>query len=330
MYCCSDSKQNRVRKFGVYLGLFRDEEWRRSTMSRKPLSTFLTHQRKTAIRWLGRQLPNAFNQRMSFFRSLALLSLAGCSLATDPLAPEGSTKVLFIGSSLIDAHDLPVTVAQLASSAGQPECYCISIAYQDYELDDHFALGDALEALQAEDWDFVVLQQGPSAHPASRARLMKGVSDFAKLITERGARTILYMPWPARDSAFYFPAVRESYRFAADSIGVQLAPAGEAWLLAWARDATLPLYGPNGYYPSEMGSYLAALVIFQRIYSRSPVGVQAPAVVNGTTQPWPVVEIQLLQEAAAAANAAEDQREHVPPTPLNALPRFTIQDPRTR
>lgn len=267
---------------------------------------------------------------MKLFGRLAILSLAGCSLATEPLAPEGSTKVLFIGSSLVDAHDLPVTVAQLASSAGLPECYCISIAYQDYELDDHFALGVALEALQSEDWDFVVLQQGPSAHPESRARLLKGASDFAKVIGERGAHTILFMPWPARDSSFYFPAVRDVYRFAADSIGAILAPAGEAWLLAWAQDATLPLYGPNGYYPSEMGSYLAALVIFQRIYSRSPVGVQVPAVVNGRTQPWPVVQVQLLQEAAADANAAEDQRAHILRRLLHARLPFSIQDSRSR
>ena len=65
----------------------------------------------------------------------------------------------------------PVTVSQLAVSAGLPQCFCISIAYQDYELDDHFAQGDALRALNDEEWDFVVMQQGPSALPESRARL---------------------------------------------------------------------------------------------------------------------------------------------------------------
>ena len=263
---------------------------------------------------------------MKLFR-LALLLLAGCSLSTDPLAPEGSTKVLFIGSSLIDAHDLPVTLRQLAVSAGVPDCYCISFAYQDYELDDHLANGAALRALQSEEWDFVVLQQGPSSHLESRPRLVMGASDWMKLATARGAQTILFMPWPARDSSSYFPAVIESYRFAADSIGATLAPAGEAWLLAWAQDATLPFYGPNGYYPSEMGSYLAALVIFQRIYGRSPIGVQLPAIVNGRVQSWPNGQVQLLQQAAADANAAEVARRGAR---MNALrvPRFAIQASR--
>jgi hypothetical protein len=260
-------------------------------------------------------------------RNIALLSLAGCSLSTDPLAPDGATKVLFIGSSLVDAHDMPVTLSQLALSGGLPQCYCISIAYQDYELDDHLANGDALRALQSEEWDFVVLQQGPSAHAESRPRLLKGASDWMKLIDAHGAQTILFLPWPARDSSFYFPAVIESYRFTADSIGVILAPAGEAWLAAWAEDPTLPFYGPNGYYPSEMGSYVAALVVFQRIYGRSPVGVQSAAIVNGRAQAWPIEQVQLLQQAAADANAAEIARSSARLNSQRSA-RFTIQTSR--
>ena len=162
---------------------------------------------------------------MKRLRHLALLVITGCSLSTDPVVPEGAIKVLFIGSSLIDAHDLPRTVAQLAFSGALPECYCLSIAYQDYELDDHLAGGDAVRALQDVDWDFVVLQQGPAALPESRTRLLKGAGDWADLIRQRGAQTILYMPWPARDRAFDFPAVKESYQIAADSIG---AP-GSRW-----------------------------------------------------------------------------------------------------
>ena len=119
-------------------------------------------------------------------RLAPVLMLASCSIAREPLAPENAMKVLFIGSSLIDAHDLPVTVRLLADSRLVSPCYCISIAYQDYELDDHYATGDALRALESEDWDFVVLQQGPSALPESRTRLLKGASDFHRVIAEHG------------------------------------------------------------------------------------------------------------------------------------------------
>jgi hypothetical protein len=79
-----------------------------------------------------------------------------------------------------------------------------------------------------------------------------------------------------------------------------------AWQLAWAADPALPLYAADGFHPSAMGTYLAALVVLQRIYNRSPVNVQQQAIVNGSAQPWPLAIVQLLQQAAAAANAAED------------------------
>ena len=57
-----------------------------------------------------------------------------------------------------------------------------------------------------------------------------------------------------------------------------------------------------------MGTYLAALTVFERVYDHSPIGIQEAAVVNGRVQTWPVAIVRLLQEAAAAANATEDAR----------------------
>jgi hypothetical protein len=54
-----------------------------------------------------------------------------------------------------------------------------------------------------------------------------------------------------------------------------------------------------------MGTYLAALVVFQRLYNRSPVGVQDVARVLGTPMPWPTTVVRALQDAAARANATE-------------------------
>ena len=99
--------------------------------------------------------------------------------------------------------------------------------------------------------------------------------------------------------------------------------------MAWDEDPSLPLYGPNGYYPSEMGSYLAALVIFQRIYNVSPVGVQEAAIVNGRVQSWPPAQVRLLQEAAAAANAAENER-HQRSRVSGGVPAFTIHSSSVR
>jgi hypothetical protein len=246
---------------------------------------------------------------LKHLRPLLLIALTACTLGTAPEAPEGSVKVLFIGNSLTYENDLPRTVAQLALSAGLPKCYCVAIAYPNFALEDHWDFGDAVDAIEGEEWDFVVMQQGPSgASQASRDYLVQWATVFGNLIDEHGAQSVMYGVWPSLERSFDFPNVTESYRTAADAIGALFAPAGEAWQLAWAQDSTLPLYAADDFHPSPMGTYLAALVIFERVYGRSPVGVQQAAVVNGRVQTWPIAIVRLLQEAAAAANAAEDAR----------------------
>jgi hypothetical protein len=90
--------------------------------------------------------------------------------------------------------------------------------------------------------------------------------------------------------------------------------------MAWEQDSTLPLYGPDEFHPSTMGTYLAAMVVFERIYGRTAQGIQAQAIVAGRAQPWPLTLVQLLQTAAADANAAEDLR----------TPNSTFSAKRTR
>ena len=56
-----------------------------------------------------------------------------------------------------------------------------------------------------------------------------------------------------------------------------LLPAGDAWRAAWAVDPGLPLYGPDGFHPSPMGTYLSALVIYEQIFAAAPPAVPVPA-----------------------------------------------------
>ena len=55
------------------------------------------------------------------------------------------------------------------------------------------------------------------------------------------------------------------------------------------------LYGDDGLHPSRMGTYLAALVLFEQITGRSPVGT--PAVVDGSG----AADLRILKASAAEA-----------------------------
>jgi len=212
-----------------------------------------------------------------------------------PLAAD----VLFIGNSLTAANDLPGMVQSLAESAGT-RLTTAAVTRGGAALEDHWTDGAALEAIDRGGWRFVVLQQGPSSLPESRANLRDWTRRFAARIRAAGAEPALYAVWPPKDRTAFFEDVIESYRLAAEDVRGVLLPVGQAWLDAWSRDADLPLYGPDDFHPSVEGSYLAALVIYGRLCGRPPVGLPARFALptGGLVEIAPRTAV-LLQETAA-------------------------------
>ena len=81
-------------------------------------------------------------------------------------------------------------------------------------------------------------------------------------------------------------------------------PVTRAWLEAWRRDSSLPLYSSDSFHPSAMGSYLAAVAIYGVLSGRSPLGLPATLhTTSGVDVAIPAATARLLQEAAGAANA---------------------------
>ncbi len=127
--------------------------------------------------------------------------------------------------------------------------------------------------LASQHWDAIVLQQGPSALPESQVNLRTWATRIAADARERGTRPALFTVWPESYRFAVFPDVLASYRNAARAARAELFPAGDAWRAAWRRDPKLPLYGPDGFHPSRLGSYLAAVVIYAGLVKASPVGL---------------------------------------------------------
>lgn len=193
---------------------------------------------------------------------VVLLGLALAVLQPPP------ARILFIGNSLTYSNDLPAMVCAMAQAAGR-RAVCDSVAKPDYSLEDHWNEKTA-QSVIARGWDVVVLQQGPSSLPESRALLIRYAKRFDGETRKAGARTALYMVWPARARRGDFPGVSLSYTSAARDIKGLLLPVGDAWRTAWARQPSLPLYGPDGFHPSVSGTYLAALVAYQQIFGDAP------------------------------------------------------------
>ena len=239
------------------------------------------------------------------FRAPLLTAALAAALAVASAHAERQTvhRVLFIGNSLTAANDLPEIVRSLAQSVGHRLDYRM-VAFPDHSLEDQWNRPEARRALAEGQWTTVVLQQGPSALPESQRLLREYTRRFDEIIQRIGARTALYMVWPSNARRGDFPGVSASYKAAARDVGGLLFPAGDAWLAAWQRDRALPLYASDGFHPSAAGSYLAALVITQRLTGRSPIGLPAQVTSARLSLSIPADQARVLQEAAAEVTSS--------------------------
>jgi hypothetical protein len=219
-------------------------------------------------------------------------------------APAGALRVLFIGNSLTYFNDLPGVIAAMADSLGvsRPFWYRTA-AVPDYSLEDHWLTASSRAALDRDSFDIVVMQQGPSSLPANQLHLRQWALQWAEPIREAGAVPAMYMVWPDASRRFAFDAVSEAYTAAAVAVDGMLFPVGQAWLEAWAIDAGLALYGPDAFHPSGLGTYLAALVILDRLYTVDLDAVPARVrTLGGTTITVPAASHAAVIEAAREAN----------------------------
>jgi hypothetical protein len=210
-------------------------------------------------------------------------------------------RMLFIGNSLTYVNDLPAMVAGISRAAGDdPPLETEMVALPAYSLEDHLAEGSAMRAIERGDWDVVVLSQGPSTLPESRENLIQYTKIFAEKIRAVSARPALYGVWPEEERLYALPWGIASYRAAAESVDGMLFPAGLAWQTAWKTDPAFPLYGPDRFHPSVLGTYLAALVVYAEVRDKSPVGLPGTFETRNGTVTIPPAQALLAQKVAAA------------------------------
>jgi hypothetical protein len=237
-----------------------------------------------------------------------LLLLVGLLLGGPQEPSPPAQRILFIGNSLTRANNLPGMVEALSRAAGNQPIATRAIVFDGFSLEDHWARGDARRAIAEGGWSVVVLQQGPSALPESQAHLREFTKRFDGEIRRAGARTALYMVWPAEARRRDFDGVSGSYTRAAADVNALLLPVGDAWRAAWRRDPEAPLYGPDRFHPSPLGSWLTAIVIYQQITGK-PVQVPESGFHAAGLPALPADRVRLL------VTAASDVNYPIPPVP---------------
>ncbi len=233
--------------------------------------------------------------------ALPSILLIVCSPTTASVPRGEGPHVLFVGNSLTYWNDMPGILQGFFNERGI-DGYVASVAFPNFALEDHLQQGAALDSIRRGGWDVVVLQQGPSA-TEGRIPLLVFSEQLADSIRLVAAVPGLYMVWPPAIRSFEFDAVARSYTAAAASVDGMLFPVGKAWQLVWRRDPTVQLYGPDSFHPTEPASYLAAVVIFERLTGQDPLGLpsEVERIEEGRLRIDPAVAT-LLQEAGREAN----------------------------
>jgi hypothetical protein len=235
---------------------------------------------------------------------LAFVGSVSCLGPTSlqPLPP-GGVHVLFVGNSLTYVNDLPGTLMALGDMSGDTIRVSSSTG-PNLALVDHLnGASDAVARIGLGGWHYVVLQQGPSTVPVNRDSLILWTQWFDPYIRKVNAKPALLMVWPSVDRYSYFDEVRKSYQQAAEAVNGVFIPAGAGWLEAWEKDSSLPLYGADGYHPAPLGTYVAALVIYEKVTGKDCRNLPARAIAGGRDLGASEATVKNLQEAAHAANA---------------------------
>jgi hypothetical protein len=252
---------------------------------------------------------DAMNHRFqSFFwaitATLILFVSNGQHSGQTPERRPDDLRVLFIGNSLTYSNELPSMIEALAKASGQREFVHETIAFPNFSLEDHWNDGRALKAIRNGKWDFVVMQQGPSAGREGREVLLKYAKLLSDDIKKAGGTPAMYMVWPASNRAFDFEGVRETYKLGADASNGLFLPVGQAWLSALGKKRELTLYSSDGFHPSVVGTYLAALIIYEQLYDRTPIGLPAKFTLrSGTKIDISSHDAVILQKTASEVNA---------------------------
>ena len=257
--------------------------------------------------------------RFSRAFAAAALAAAGLTCSSSTAATEDPVhSILFIGNSLTYSNDLPEMVRRI-SVADQHELEVDMVAGPNMAVVDHtVGQSDAPARIAGGEWDFVVLQQGPTPAGMCRDTLVIAAMRLAPRIRQAGGRPVLWLPWARLTAPQSLEPAAESATLAARAVGGAVVPIGIAWRDALADDPSLPLYGGDGYHPAAAGSLLAALTIYDRLAGRDvrSLSPETLRTIGGVT-----LGTASIQALAAAAHAASSSW---PTDPAAAVPADTI------
>jgi cysteine-rich repeat protein len=224
--------------------------------------------------------------------------------AIDAGAPS-ITRILFIGNSYTSANNLPALLEGLADAENLP-VHIESSTPGGARFLNHLSNAGTMAKINAGGWHHVILQnqsQYPGFRPEHVATSsLPNAEALATAIRSANpnAEVTYYATWGRRDgdaqNCNYYPlvctfaghtqALIDGYSMYEASTGDDIAPIGSSWKdvvdSTSAPFASAALWSGDGSHPTIRGSYLAALVLFGRIFHTPAEGTSFAAGLSQT------------------------------------------------
>lgn len=173
---------------------------------------------------------------------------------------ELSYSILFIGNSLTYSNDLPNLIKKKAKSKGM-KIDCKLLAFPNYAIEDHWKDGEVQKLISSGEFDFVVLQQGPSSQTEGRNMLFEYGAKYKNLCKINNTKLCYFMVWPSLNHYNTFGGVIKNYTDAAKTHNAILFPVGKVWKEYIDKTNDYSYYSADGFHPSLKGSKIAAKTI---------------------------------------------------------------------
>ncbi len=184
-------------------------------------------------------------------------------------------RILFIGNSATYVHDIPETLAKLATDAGFPT-ECVRIVKGGWCLSQHAEEGSRALAEIEKGYDLVVLQDNGNcvSSDEKRSACIAACDVLSSKAIENGAKVGYYVRPPYGYEAFGRSPVEQCRAFdelftdIAGKNGAVCAYVNRAFEYA-IENTDIRLWGDDNAHTSEAGAYLAVCVHFATIYGKS-------------------------------------------------------------
>ena len=183
-----------------------------------------------------------------------------------------SKQFLFVGNSLTYTNNLPEIFENIASNFNET-IETTSLCYPNYGLEDHWNDGKIQKLINKGEFDYVIIQQGPSSQNEGKQMLIDYGSKIKRLCDKNRSQVVYFMVWPSKNYYYTFNGVIANHKLAAELNDALLFPVGEIWQAYNEIKNLEDLYSPDGFHPSKIGSFLSALTMFKTIYPNKDLNI---------------------------------------------------------